>query len=119
MKEIFTKKFKTPVKIKSTSLEELVFSDGSKLLSDHSADCCECNYADFTSLDDSPILNQVFTTLTFEKVDGYGFKMNGYMVNCYSEQNGYYSSDVDILFQTKNGKEATRLFNIDCELREY
>lgn len=41
-------------------------------------------------------------SIDFEEIPGYGFKFgnkpyNMHFVPCYSEQNGYYSSDVEIL----------------------
>jgi hypothetical protein len=80
--------------------EFIKFEDGTVISYYHVRDCCECNYADFLQLDDVA-KNTDFDTsnLIFEKCDcGFRFGNAGKMffVPCYSEQNGYYSSDVDI-----------------------
>ena len=94
-------------KIKEVTCGHILFEDGSKITFDHEQDCCEYNYADFEQLDDIA-RNEMFDTknLKFELTGSYGFSFgnkNGRMffVPCYSEQNGYYTSDVDIYFNNK------------------
>lgn len=63
------------------------------------------NYADFEQLKDTGIENYSFKFIEFEKVDGSGFRFGDDMVKvfvpCYSEQNGYYSTDLDIYLNDK------------------
>lgn len=99
--------------------EEILFDNGCKLTYYHTADCCEHNYADFTQLEDTGIENEEFefNTKMFEFKDGEGFRLvaksgNKYFVPCYSCQNGYYSSDLDIIFNNRTGKY---IVNINCK----
>lgn len=85
---------------------ELVFDNGSRISSHWEQDCCERNYADFEYLkDDKVCMNTDFKEpLVFQKVDGYGFRFGNkpskmFYVPCYSEQNGYYTSEVDIYYK--------------------
>ena len=97
--ELFTTKTIGTVTITEVTSEYIKFSNGSKITYDHNQECCEYNYADFEQLDDLA-RNTTFTLpLSFEECD-YGFRFGNeykmYFVPCYSEQNGYYSTDVDI-----------------------
>ena len=85
-------------------LEEnyIEFADGTIIHCDHVQDCCEHNYADCEQLDDLA-RNYNFDTskLRFEIVDGGGFRFGDtpfmmFFVPCYSSQNGYYSTDIDV-----------------------
>lgn len=51
----------------------------------------------------------------FEKVDDYGFRFGNeygllFFIPCYSDQNGYYSSDIDIYYNN------IKVLNLECEL---
>jgi len=102
-----------------TKAEEnrLEFSDGTIITADHCQDCCECNYAKFDDLDDIA-MNTVFdmNKLEIEVVEGSGIRIGNkpskmFFVPCYSDQNGYYSSDLDIYI---NGMEWAHVDN--CEM---
>lgn len=102
-----------------TKAEEnrLEFSDGTIITADHCQDCCECNYAKFDDLDDIA-MNTVFdmNKLEIEVVEGSGIRIGNkpskmFFVPCYSDQNGYYSSDLDIYI---NGVEWAHIE--DCEM---
>lgn len=87
-------------KIIEISEEFIKFNDGTVISYDHVRDCCECNYADFIQLDDVARSTDFDTSnLIFEECD-YGFRFGNigkmFFVPCYSNQNGYYSTDVDI-----------------------
>lgn len=90
--------------------ERIIFDNGNYISYDHSQDCCEHNYADFNYLkDEAGILNFDFPErLEFETVDGSGFRFGSayrkFFVPCYSLQNGYYSSDIDIYYDTEDGE---------------
>lgn len=105
--------------IKITS-EEICFDNGNYLTYSHNIDCCENNYADFSQLKDTGIENEEFefSEKMFELENECGFRLvansgNKYFIPCYSCQNGYYSSDLDIIFQCKTGQF---IVNIDCKL---
>lgn len=90
------------MKIKDINYERILFDDGSSITYDHERDCCEINYADFEQLDDIARECDFSKPLTFEAIDGAGFRFGNegrmFFVPCYSEQNGYYTRVVDIYF---------------------
>lgn len=94
--------------------EHILFDDGTEITFDHEQDCCEYNYADFEQIDDIA-RNFAFDTdhLMFESVEDAGFRFGNqgamFFVPCYSEQNGYYSSDITIF---KNGE---KMLYFNCE----
>lgn len=79
------------------------FSNGKSITFDHLQDCCEYNYADFKQVDDIAYEYEFTEPLIFETVEDYGFRFGnkGKMVSvpCYSEQNGFYDSTVDIYYE--------------------
>ena len=87
--------------------EEILFDDGRKIEYHHSQDCCEDNYADFSQLEEEALEYTFNSDLKFEFVDESGFRFGDerrmFFVPCYSNQNGYYSSDISIVF---DGKEV-------------
>ena len=93
-------------KIKNITEEAIIFTDGTEITFDHEQDCCEYNYADFRQLDDIARSTDFNTKLLqFEKVD-YGFRFGNkpnkmFFVPCYSEQNGYYTDELDIYLNNK------------------
>lgn len=94
------------MRIKEITDEKLIFDNGMTISFYHEQDCCEYNYADFKQIDDLARAEEFDpNNLVFEESD-YGFLFGNksgrmYFVPCYSEQNGYYSCDINILF---NGK---------------
>lgn len=93
-------------KIRATGYndEHLYFSDGSYLSFGHRQSCCEVNYADFSSLDNTGFFEGEFNAIELQVGDWGGFRINGFAVNCYSKQNGCYSSRLDIYYHDKDGK---------------
>lgn len=81
--------------------DRMRFSNGKEITYDHGQDCCEWNYADFKAIADE-VRGLIFDMrdLQFEAVENYGFRFGNenqmIFVPCYSEQNGYYSSDLEI-----------------------
>lgn len=103
------------VTIKEITSDHILFSDGSEITDFHHADCCEDNYADYEQLDDIARQTKFTLPLSFEAIEGAGFRFGNkpskmFFVPCYSEQNGYYSSDINIYL---NGKKV--LYIEDCE----
>lgn len=92
----------------------ILFDNGATITFDHFADCCEWNYADFEAIDPEALSYDFdMGHLTFEACeDGFRFGDNParmFFIPCYSEQNGYYSSDIDIYL---NGKQV---LTTECE----
>lgn len=81
---------------------QLVFSNGKRLTYYHGQDCCEWVYAAFNEIDDLAYDYEFEEPLLFESVQGYGFRFgnSGRMVSvpCYNRQNGWYSDDLEILY---------------------
>ena len=97
---------------------ELIFDNGNCISADHVRDCCEWNYADFPQLDDEARAYDYDEDISFEEVENCGFRFGDsrrkFFVPCYSEQNGYYSSDLDITYSDSHG-HIINTFNINCE----
>ena len=89
-------------KIYEVTDEYVVFSDGSIITFNHDQDCCEDNYADFNQLDDLARSYTFCGKMLFEAVENSGFKFGDsrrmFFVPCYSEQNGYYTDEIDIYY---------------------
>lgn len=105
------------MKIKEVNDEFIVFEDGSYITYDHEQDCCECNYADFRQLEETALETEFdVENMVFEVVEDSGFRFGNegkmFFVPCYSDQNGYYSSDVDIYFKCK------KVISVFGEIRE-
>lgn len=102
--------------IRPTDLDstDLYFDDGSSVRTDHYQNCCEHNYADWTSLDDTGFWETDFKEIEIDSWSG-GFRINGYSVNCYSEQNGYYSYDLEVYY-VSNDNTVLQSLTSDCEL---
>ena len=89
------------MKIIKVSDEFIEFDNGSMITFDHVQDCCEYNYADFKQLEELAMDTNFNEPLEFESCNfgfRFGNKGNMFFIPCYSEQNGYYSNDVDIYY---------------------
>lgn len=82
--------------------EKILFDNGKAITYYHSKDCCENNYADFEQLEEAALEYDFNDELRFEFVDNAGFRFGDerlmFFVPCYSDQNGYYSTGVEILY---------------------
>ena len=91
------------MKIKDINEERILFDNGNIITYNHEQDCCECNYADFLQIDDIARSWDFDENLDFEAVEEVGFRFGNLpnkmvFVPCYSEQNGYQSSDIEIYY---------------------
>lgn len=90
------------MKIVKINDSEIRFNNDSVIEYYHCQNCCEWNYADFESLDDIARNYDYDENLKFEFVDGAGFRFGDdramFFVPCYSEQNGYYSTMIEIIY---------------------
>ena len=96
------------MKIDFINESKIVFDNGNEITFDHDQECCEHNYADFLYLkEDDGIYDIEFDeNLKFEVVPNAGIRfgsvsMNMVFVPCYSKQNGWYTSNVDIYYKRK------------------
>ena len=89
--------------IREVNEDHILFSDGSEITYG-SDETLARNYADFSQLDDLARVTRFDPELKFEAVD-YGFRFgndgNMFFVPCYSEQNGYYDSNMTIYYKDK------------------
>lgn len=97
------------------AIDECIMFDNFKMIEyDHNQECCENNYADFESLEESAFKEDFEEPLSFEEVPHSGFRFGNpgkmYFVPCYSEQNGYYSTYIDIYY---DGMQV--IHNMECE----
>lgn len=117
------KERKETMRIAKYDDNKIEFSDGSTITYEHEQDCCEVNWADFS------VLEVFYKGEEFEdyKVkpieDGFLLILEGVepskrshsiYIPCYSDQNGYYSSDLTI---TVNKMTSTS-YSISAEVRE-
>ena len=110
------------MKIKNVTDSAIIFDNGNMITYNHIQECCEDNYADFSILDENNI-NYSFDfneDLSFKLIDGSGFmfgsadehnNMHWIFIPCYSCQNGYYTSEIDIYYSSNK-----RVLNLSCEL---
>jgi len=101
------------MKIKSISSENIVFDNGDKITFDHEQDCCEFNYADFKQIEPLALKTDFTEPIIFERANSgfrFGNKNKMFFVPCYSDQNGYYTTELNIYY---NGAKV--LDGIDCE----
>lgn len=82
--------------------EHIKFDNDKKITFDHDQDCCEYNFADFKQIDDLGKDYDYPEELIFEFVDESGFRFGDEnfktFIPCYSEQNGYYTNNIDIYY---------------------
>lgn len=95
-------------KVKSITEDHVFFENGYVLGHEHYPECCEYNYADFTSLNDTVFEDTVWDEISLQS-DEDTVLVNGYVVNCYSVQNGYYTTAVDIVLYDEKGQEVLTL----------
>ena len=116
------------MKIVKVEEQRIIFDNGSVLESYHEQDCCEDHYVDFTSINDQGFENENFpeqlrdiiaTEADPLEVNEWGeFNIdsffdikdkqgNKYTLTIYNSNNGYYSTDVNLILTHKNGDVET------------
>jgi hypothetical protein len=94
----------TKARIAEVTANVLTFEDGSRIVCDHEQDCCEWNYADFEQVDDlARAYSFDLDDMHFEYAPGgfrFGDSRRMFFVPCYSNQNGYYSSIINVSYET-------------------
>jgi hypothetical protein len=108
------------VKVDSDSIE---FDNGVQLYSNHDSDCCEHHYLSFGDLTIADFEGLEFDLTGedfFKRIDGYGIELipiKGHSVKVpgYGSNNGYYSSNLDLILTDK--KEFNKQFDIsECQV---
>lgn len=102
------------MKIKEITDEHILFDNGTKITDYHGQDCCERVYADFESLKTTSIMDKNFRDIRITGAKDSGVKLNGYFIPCYNDQNGYYSSDLELIIEypEKKGLKTTKRIDI-------
>lgn len=112
----------TRLKVIRVNAESILFEYGIELSSYHESDCCESHYLSFAdlSLDDFDGLEFDLSDDTFfNRIDGYGIELipiKGFTVKVpgYGSNNGYYSSNLDLIIT--DNKAINRTFDIsECQ----
>ncbi|MGL4951018.1 MAG: hypothetical protein ACRC4M_04285 [Mycoplasma sp.] len=86
-----------------------------EIFDEHFQQCCEDVYADWGCLKGTTFCDEDFNYIEIENVEDTGFKINGYFVACYNEQNGYYSDELEIVVERKSTKERVIVMEVDKE----
>jgi hypothetical protein len=112
------------LKVVKIENDELLFNDGTRLLSNHEYKCCEHHYLDFANLDISEFDGLEFDLTSddfFKRVEDYGIELKpikGHVVRVpgYGSNNGYYSSDIDLIVADAKGKTIKSFDVSECQL---
>ena len=119
------------MKIEKWDDDYIWFTDGSTISYDHYQECCECNWADFSVLEVF-YQDEEFDDFEIIPVNECGFLLSlklptpdpwyqdytptkKILIPCYSEQNGYYSSDITIIIRRPECE--SKAIYLDCEER--
>lgn len=106
--------FKEPFCIVGITDDRIILSNDCYIEATHDQDCCENNYADFKSLLDTSIMGITHNIISFDGWEG-GIRINGYAVNCYSEQNGFYSTEITFVLYDRWGRKILD-YEGSCEM---
>jgi len=104
------------MKIREVNEDGIFFDNGNSITYVFLPDCNEINYAAFEELECAAYDEDFDEELTFENGLDFGFRFGNegkmYFIPCYSEQDGYYSFEVDIYYNealaiTSKGEHST------------
>ena len=113
------------MKIKEITEAYITFDNDNRIWFDHDQDCCEYNYADFKQIDDLALEWEFDEDLKFESCPDSGFRFGneGHMVfvPCYSYQNGYYTTWLDIYYGHNWGtlQIGDKVLGFNAKMDEY
>lgn len=112
------------MKIIEIKEDKIIFDNGYELESYHEQDCCEHVYADFEILKDYNVSTKTGKTINIKDIDfeehleyliqgieNEGFNMiskieEKFFIPCYNSQNGYYSSELELILKRGKVKEV-------------
>lgn len=115
------------MKIKQINEDEIVFDNNYKLKYYHEQDCCESVYADFEMLKNYNVSVKTGKNINIKEIefvetlelliDGVpeaGFNIisitgEKFFIPCYNEQNGYYSSDLELILDKGKTQEIMNI----------
>ena len=117
------------MKIKEIKEDGIIFDNGYELEYYHEQDCCEHVYADFDILSNYNLSTKTGKTINIKEIDfkeeleeliegiqEQGFNIvskigEKFFVPCYNEQNGYYSSELELILRKGKTKEIIDISN--------
>lgn len=103
--------------------DSLTFEDGTVLYSNHDSDCCEnhfLSFADLTIQDFEGLKFNLTNDDFFKRIEDYGIELipiKGHSVKVpgYGYNNGYYSSNLDLILENRD-KKFKKTYNItECQ----
>ena len=112
------------LKVVALNSDEITFDNGVKLYSNHDQDCCENHYlsmSDLTIADFEGLEFNLSNDDFFERIEDYGISLkplNGYPIRIpgYGSNNGYYSSNLDLIITDTDGIKTLKEYNIsECQ----
>ena len=111
------------VKVVKIDNEEVIFSDGTRLVSSHDDDCCESHYLDFNHVDIADFEELEFDLTNddfFTRIEDYGIELNpihGHSIKIpgYGSNNGYYGDNIDLIIIGCQGEEVKRYDVSECQ----
>jgi hypothetical protein len=109
------------VKIES---ESITFDNGFTLASNHEQDCCENHWLSFENLtikDFEGLEFNLTNDFFFNRIPDFGIELlpiNGWPIRVpgYGSNNGYYSSDLEIVIRDQNAKWVKRYDITECQV---
>lgn len=111
------------MKIKQIDEDEIVFDNNYELRYYHEQDCCESVYADFEMLKNYNVSVKTGKNINIKEIEfvetlellidgvpGAGFNIisiigEKFFIPCYNEQNGYYSSNLELILDKGKTQE--------------
>jgi len=95
--------------IESIKNDEIILKNAIKIYSHHEQDCCEHVYANINYIKDEINYIKPFNCMIIEIVEGSGIRLkfgnnHALFVPCYDIQNGYYSSNLELIVEYKHKK---------------
>ena len=112
------------MKITSLSTDRIDFDNGAKLHFYHETDCCEAVYADCENIQSLSPSNFHYDEVEFNQPPNF-FMEKGvgvvlvartgmkYLISCYNQQNGYYSSDLSMSFIDARGRDILLVSDVE------
>jgi len=119
-----TKRVMKNLKVVKVDLDSVEFDNGVKLYSNHDQDCCENHYLSMNDLTIDDFEGLEFDLSNddfFERIEDYGIALkplNGHPVRIpgYGSNNGYYSSNLDLIITKPDGRTTYKEYNIsECQ----
>ena len=112
------------IKVVEVLSEGIKFNDGTILKSDHDSDCCEHHWLAFDELSIDDFEGLVFDISGdnfFNRIENYGIEIlptNGHPIRVagHGYNNGYYSSNIDLVVIHSSGKEVKKYDVSECQV---